>query len=303
MIAIVDPALLLTDTAEGPLGQEEEKALADLVDDVARVCRDHRASIPAADWYWRKLQADVVRPLLSRTREPRLKRGIDNLRAHTRSLTLAGTPPAGTTRLWGVRSLFQWPRLSAEWLTIMERLLIGCAQLDEPTVLVARLFPGRNLEQRAAGGSTLDVKTRWRLYLHVPGRAPCHVPCVRGPRNVAVPWTARFDEKLPDAGHYPFCPPARWWRRDVKTHGTVRSKPAWVDRHGSGWAQPATGGAYHWDVFIESPGLCENVGLNAINVVAWGTTEQGKIPGEIHHVPKDKKGRFQGGGWDCNDKL
>src|SRR5262249_14581264 len=96
-----------------------------------------------------------------------------------------------------------------------------------------------------------------------------------------------------------FCPPPGWWRRRVQAHGTVESKPAWIDRHETGWAQPTTGGGYHWDVLIQDPNLQQAVGLSAINVVAWGTTEPGKSPGEIHHVPKDKKPHFRGGGWTC----
>lgn len=299
MIAILDPALLLTASPSGPLAADEEKALSKLLDDVARIFRDHGASIPAVDWYWRKLQTELVRPLYRRSSDPRLRRGLDAWQQHTRSWTVAGTPAQGKSRLWGVKALFDWPRLSPEWLAVMERLLIGCAQLGEPTVLVTRLFSGRNLEEHVASGSTLQAKTRWRLYLHVPGKAPCHVPCVRNPRNLAVPWTARFDDKLPDGGRYPFCSPKRWWRRDVRVHGTVMSKPAWIDSRGNGWAQPGTGGDYHWDVFIKDPALEEAVGLDAINVAAWGSTDRGKAPGEIHHISKEKKARFRDPGWTC----
>lgn len=58
-----------------------------------------------------------------------------------------------------------------------------------------------------------------------------------------------------------------------------------------------------WDVFIEDPNLHEAIGLNALNVVAWGTAEKGKTPGEIHHVPASKKAHFRGGGWTCPGSL
>jgi hypothetical protein len=304
MIAILDPALLLTDAAEGPLPQQEEQALSALVDDVARICRDYRARIPNVDEYWLKLQTELVRPLLKRTtRGPHLGEELKKWQQYASRLTLPGTPAAGKTKMWGVTPLFAWNRLPADWLGIMERLLIGCAQLDEQTVLVTRLFPGRNMQQHSVQRSTLTEKTRWRLYLHVPGKAPKHVPCVRNPRNLAVRWTTRFDEKLPDGGTYPFCPLPRWWRRDVTAHGTVESKPAWVDRNATGWAQPTTGGNHHWDVFIRDPNLQQAVGISPINVVAWGSTEPGKDQGEIHHVPKDKQGRFRGGGWTCPEDV
>jgi hypothetical protein len=297
MIAVLDPALLLTSVAEGPLPEQEEQELAALVDAVRRICREQRVRIPAADWYWGKLRADLLRPLQKRVREPRLREGLDAWQRHTHDIALAGTPTTGKTKLYGVTPLFGWHRLPG-WLDVMRRVLIGCAQLDEPTVLITRLFLGRNMEQRSVQHSTLIVKTRWRLYLHVPGKAPRHVHCVRSPRNLAVPWTTRFDEKLPDRGTYPFCPPPRWWRRDVEAYRTVESKPAWVDRNGTGWAQPTTGGDHHWDVFIQDPGLREAVGVNPINVVAWGNTE-GKTPGDIHHMKKEQRGRFLGGGWTC----
>ena len=301
MIAILDPALLLTASPSGPLPADEEEALSALVDDAARILRDQRASIPAVDWYWNKLESEIVRPLHRTIRGPRLRQGLDAFRRHTRALTLAAPPAHGKTRLWGVKALFDWSRLSPDWLGVMERLLIGCAQINEPTVLVTRLFPGRNLDVYAASGSTLQAKTRWRLYLHIPGSAPCHVPCVRSPRNIVVPWTARFDHKLPDGGRYPFCPPQPWWLVRTKAHGTVRSKPAWLDSRGNGWAQPSTGGDYHWDVFLEDPALEEAVGLDAINIAAWGSTDRGKTPGEIHHISKEKRGRFRDPGWTCPD--
>ena len=57
----------------------------------------------------------------------------------------------------------------------------------------------------------------------------------------------------------------------MKAHGTVVSKPAWVDAYGGGWSQPTTGGDHHWDVFLQDPKLQQAVGINPINVVAWET--------------------------------
>lgn len=305
MIVLLDPALLLTRTPEGPLAPDEERELSAVIDDAGRVCRDVGASIPAADDYWTALQTQLVRPLRRRATDPRLKQGLDRLLRYAVELPLAGIPTSGKTKLWGVRELFAWSRLPNPWFAIMERAFIGCAQLVQPPeqrlILITRLFAGRNKVEHPVERSVVIEKTRWRLYLHVAGHAPVHVRCVRNPRNVAVEWTARFDEKLPDGGHYPFCPPPRWWRgppNGPEAWRTCRSKPAWIDRFGNGWAQPTTGGDHHWDVFLEDPKLAEAVGIDPINVVAWGNTE-GKTPGEIHHVPADKKGHFRGRGWTC----
>ncbi|MFS8065121.1 MAG: hypothetical protein ACMG6S_01995 [Byssovorax sp.] len=299
MIAVIDPALLVTAQAEGPLSINEEAELAGYVDDAARICRELGARIPSADWYWGKLQRETVRQLHRRAQGPRLRQGLDALHARTKHVDIAAPPAAGRTQMWGAKVLFGYNRLTPEWLGVMERLLIGCAQRDDETVLITRLFEGRNLIRHAAGKSTLDEKTRWRILANVPGRPPRLIRCVRSLRNLRVPWTARFDEKLPDSGHYPFCPPERWWRGGTTSCRTFKSKPAWIDRYGNGWIQPATGGDYHWDVFLEDINLRDGVGLNQINVVAWGTAEREKTPGEIHHVPKEKEPHFRGGGWIC----
>jgi hypothetical protein len=300
MIAVIDPALLLTTEADGALSAEEEAELVACVDDAERICRDFDARIPAADWYWGKLQRETVRSLLRRTKDPRLRQGLDNLRGRAKPVEIAEKPIVGRTQLWGARTLFGDERLAPQWLAVMERLLIGCAQRDEETILITRLFEGRNLVRHVVGKSTLDEKTRWRILANVPGRPPRLIRCVRNPRNLKVSWTTRFDEKLPDTGRYPFCPPDRWWRGTTEVWRTLKSKPAWLDRYGNGWVQPATGGDYHWDVFLEDPKVRDAVGISQINVVTWGNAEKGKIPGEIHHVPQDKKSRFRGGGWTCS---
>jgi hypothetical protein len=299
MIAVIDPALLLTAQSEGALSTNEEAELVGYVDDAARICRELGAVIPSADWYWGKLQRETVRQLHRRAQGPRLRQGLDTLHARTRHVEIAAPPATGRTQMWGANVLFGYSRLAPEWLGIMERLLIGCAQQNEETVLITRLFEGRNLKRHAAGRSTLDEKTRWRVLANVPGRPPRLIRCIRSVRNWRVSWTARFDEKLPDSGHYPFCPPERWWRGSTEACRTFKSKPAWIDRYGNGWLQPSTGGEYHWDVFLEDINLRDGVGLNQINVVAWGTPEKEKIPGEIHPVPKEKMPHFQGGGWTC----
>jgi hypothetical protein len=301
MIAILDPALFLTKGSQGPLAADEEREMEALVDDVSRLCRDHHVSVLSADSYWPKLQKELVRPLYLRAKGPRLRQGLNALQHRTRSIALAPSPPAGGIRMWGVKMLFGWSQLAPDWLSIMEQVLLGCVSLAEPVVLVTRLFPGRNMVRHQVQGTTLTEKTRWRVYVHVAGSPPLHVRCVRNARNVAVPWTARFDERLPDGGTYPFCPPASWWLRRIQACRTFKSKPAWIDRFGNGWVQPATGGFHHWDVFLEDQDLQRAVGLNQINVVTWGTTEKGKAQGTIHHVPGDKKAHFKGGGWTCPD--
>lgn len=300
IIAVLDPALFLTDQSTGPVPEAEEKALARTVDDVVRICRAEQAIIPSAEWYWKELWVDLLRPLYPRLSDPRLKIGLDEVRHFARSMTLPGRPEQGRTKMWNVKPLFDWKRLPPKWIDIMTDVLVGCAQRDEDTILVTRLFAGRNMRLHAVQRCTLTEKTRWRIYVHVPGRPPRHVPCIRNHRNLTVPWTARLDEKLPASGRYPFCPPLQWWRRRTEVSRTFESKPAWIDRFGNGWIQPATGGENHWDVFLNDVNQREAVGVNQINVVAWGTTERGKAPGEVHHVPKEKEPHInRHSSWTC----
>lgn len=300
MIVILDPALLLWSGDTGGLCEDEE-ALASAIDEIVRVCRGTNALIPNVDWYWRPFQTELVRPLHRIARSPRLKQGLDALGRHATALSLPTLPTTGKIRTWGLRPLFAWSRLPEGWSEIMRRLLVGCVLLDEQVIFATRLFEGRNMVRHATGRTTLIEKTRWRIIMHVPGCPPRAVPCVRSRRNLDVPWTTRFDERLPEGGHYPFCPPARWWRRDVVAHRTHTSKPCWMDRSSNGWAQPGAGGNLHWDVFLRAPALIERVGLSTINVAAWGTTKKGKTPGEIDHVPEDKESWFRERGWTCTD--
>ena len=206
--------------------------------------------------------------------------------------------------MWSVRPLFGWSNLAPGWFEAMEQLLLRCALTGERGVVITRPIEGRNVRRHAVGRCELMEKTRWRVYVHASGAPPWRADCVTHPRNLSSPWTSRFDHRLPgpeDGARYPFCPPLRWWDRDVSAHSTVESKPAWVDRRGSAWIRPATGGGHHWDVFIRDVSTAEQIGLDQLNIVEWGAPPgQGK-PGDIHHVPTGKAGRLKSDpGWSCD---
>jgi hypothetical protein len=59
------------------------------------------------------------------------------------------------------------------------------------------------------------------------------------------------------------------------------------------------GAGYHWDVFIQSPGLQEAVGLRQINVVEFGAPGHEGNAGQLHHIPDSKLGKSTGTGWSC----
>ncbi|HEX5747629.1 MAG TPA: hypothetical protein VFZ09_15385 [Archangium sp.] len=301
MKVILDPALFLTQVPDR-LSADEDAELTRLVADAVRVCRQRGYQVVAAGPYWKRMQQELVRPL-ERVGGRELKAGLDTLRSLAVPQNLPVAPAGSRKKVWGVKQLFDWPRLGSGWLEQMEQLLIGCALLGGPFILLVRHFEGRNQKTYATGRCELVEKMRWRLYIQVTGQPQCTIPCIRNPRNLLVDWTQRFDESLPaqsDGARFPFCPPEKWWRRHVEPFRTMQSKPAWIDVRDNGWARPATGGGRHWDVYIADPKLAESIGLGQLNIVQWEVRPEGKI-GDIHHTPTGKQSRLADTtGWSCD---
>lgn len=297
MIGLLDPALFL------PRPDQEIERDLGLVN---RTCRDHGIQLVQLDEYWRDLWTELARPLEHRLgREARtalqeLRRLAEATRRYVPPLVL------GAGKAWraGFAQLFGHSALGASWEDRMARATVRAAIADGEVVLLARRMPGRNLISHAAGDSTLDETTRWIMHVQPKGIGHRQVLCVHHPRNISERWTARFDWRLPSSSggaHYPFCPPDRWWKGSTSAHRTVESKPAWLDKHGNGWARPniPEGAGYHWDVFIQSPALQETVGLVQINVVEFGAPRREGAAGHLHHVPEGKLGKPTGAGWSC----
>ena len=301
MLVIVDPAIFLLE-GTGPLTLPVETLLAHRVDEVNRICRRLSGTIPNFDWYWGRLQRELIRPLLPRLRIPHCKAAFDNMRRFANQVELS---PVKSAKLWGVRAHFDWQKLQG-WLEPMERIISGCAVTDE-TKLIVRLIPSRNLIIHAAAACTLHEKTRWRMYVHARGYPPAQIDCVQRERNLDVPWTIRYDERLPsdfDGARYPFCPPQKWWKRDVQPQRTHASKPAWIDSRGNAWARPNTKNGYHWDVYLMAPRLVDQIGLSQLNIVQFGAPVEEGLCGHIHHVPSGKKARQRSDtGWTCSEEI
>ena len=248
---------------------------------------------------WDKLYSDAIRPISKRL-TPATLGALDRLRAH--ALAGRGLPePRGIGQCNGARVMFT----NSGWLPIMERVLFACALANEPVYLIVARILGRNIEDRSADGVELHEVTRFRLHLTVKGAPPRAVECVSRARHVNVPWSARLDARLPDAlldgARCPFCPPKDWQRFRTTVWRTRESRPCWLDAHGGAWARPRTGGAYHWDVYLENRSLVERIGLDQLNIVEFGAPPaQGKV-GALHHVPSGKKARIRDNdpSWEC----
>ena len=233
-----------------------------------------------------------------------LKQAVDRLREFARrGRVLPRVPVAG--RVWGVRELAAWSGLGKDWTDIVTEVL-GAALLQERPEDVAVLcnhIEGRNARERSSGGVELIEVTRWRLYAALQGRSPAAVRWIARPRHVEAPFSIRMDGRLPAApcpGAHPFCLPPGWERRSTRVWAVHSARPCWIDAQGNAWARPATGGGYHWDVYLKAPALHQRIGLNPINVTQHGAPPGQGQPGDLHHVPTGKQGRLKDrSGWSC----
>lgn len=289
MLAILDPHLF----------HPEHPVDSDALERIVHLLRRAGCGIPSVDWYWHELNEQFISPLHRRKMADRPYRDhLFTLRRWTREVQLPEPPRC--VSVWHFRAFFQ--DLGPEWLSIMLRLVTGCVLSGEPTVLVTCLRDGRNAVHHQHGHVLCVEKTCWNLRLRPEGHGLSRVPAVASLRNVAVPWTCRYDDHLPaaeDGAAFPFCPDPAWQKTSTEVFGTHEARPAWFDARGNAWAKPSTGGGYHWDVFLTSK-LHAEYGLGQLNIVAWGGPPSEGLPGSRHHVPGRKQGRLKKKtGWTC----
>lgn len=285
MLAILDPVLF--DPA-APLSPGS-------LDELLRLVHRKRARIPGMGWYWKELQRELIRPLHARPEY----RHLDRLRDFVRPVILPEPPPR--VSVWSFRQMFR--ALGAPWVDVMARLVTGAVLSREETVLVTHLRQNRNLTvHQGPGKCTREEKTCWNLRVQPAGGELVRIPVVCRERNLDVPWTCRFDDRLPaseDGAAFPFCPPPDWHKADVTAATTHESRPTWRDHHGNHWARPATGEGHHWDVYL-TQARAEEYGLGQLNITRWGAPAKEGPAGALRHVPTDKQGRLaKKTGWHC----
>jgi hypothetical protein len=296
MLLVLDPALFLPERLGSPMNADERRQLALTLDEVVQICRTRQARIAGEPSYWRRIQA-LARPLRSLGQDEhgrRIDAAMDALGVLLEPLTRP--PPVHQPRMWGVQMLFG-PTIGPDWLTVMEQVLVRSVLADPVVRIVVRFVEGRNVRRHAVKGCELLENLRWRVQLHVPDRPPAKLDCIRSRRNLDIEWSIRMDDRLPatlDGGACPFCPPDGWWRRDVVVFRTRESRPAWIDLRDNAWARPSTGGGHHWDVYLAPP-LDESIGLAQINIAQYDgqRRDRGKAPGDIHHMPEEKRARLR----------
>jgi hypothetical protein len=287
MLAVLDPRLFY--------GARKSDISSSEIRKIAHILRRTEARIPA-DLTWKKIQRELIQPL---SQDEELKRELDALRSFVSTIRFPEAPPR--IKLWDFHTLFS--ETGSGWLDVMTRTLTGCVLTGEETLLITRLIPGRNVETHSGPGRcSLGEKACWDLRVKIPGKEIHRIPAVCRRRNVSVPWTARFDDRLPtesERSSFPFCPPKDWYKSSVHAFKTHQGRPAWLDAQGNYWACPSTGWGYHWDVYLE-PRLADVYGLDQLNVVRWGAPKKEGVVGALHHVPREKKSRLRKEtGWKC----
>lgn len=298
MIVVLDPAFFVLN---GPDAEEERRITTDLRL-ILQFLKEPGFELLNHPDLTRPLWEQLIRPL---GRLPSLKTQLEELRKRLKPRTLPMAPTG--LKVWGFRQLFDGQHgLGGAWTGRMVTVMAQALASGEPTVLLTRAVLNRNLKRHQSQDSALDEPTRWRLILRASGwSGPKSVYCVQRKRHVDQLWTTRFDHRLPcadDGAAFPFCPPADWRssrRAVVMTH---LSKPAFIDALGHAWARPnISGGAgYHWDVFLPEGRLADTIGLDQLNIVAFGAPSSEGAPGSVHHVPAAKKAKFNDEArWRC----
>jgi hypothetical protein len=282
MIGLLDPALLLP---RG--GADPDKVFSDEIDAIVKVCRARSIRLLPIEVYWDDLWSKLGRDL-EKQLSPPAQRTLQELRKLGSQHTLVFKNLQAEVWRRGFRQLFSLGVFQEDWELPMASAVALAVSIDEPVIVFVRRLEGRNLTIHRVANSTLDENTRWALYVQLPGIGPRQVLCVYHNRNLTAKWTCRYDWRLPseaDGAQYPFVPSNYWWKGSTVAFRTVRSKFAWVDCDGNGWARPniPNGAGYHWDVFIHSQNWLNKSGKNLINVVAFGVpVTQGRV-GDIHH--------------------
>jgi hypothetical protein len=296
IIGLLDPALFLP-----RVDNEVKKDL----DAVLESCRRFSVQLIPFQEYWPDLWLQLGLPL-NQGSSPSVKSALSELQKLGRASQNHQIAPlqvaAGDVWKNGFEELFA--PIGASWPQKMAGAALRAVNTGHEVILFTRRMVGRNLTLHSAGDTTLDEITRWVLHVQPKNIGARQILCVHHPRNITARWTARYDLRLAshaDGARFPFCIPANWWKGSTVAHSTIRSKPCWIDQHGMGWARPNinSGAGYHWDVFLQVPAIATAIGLGELNIVEFGAPSSQGIPGDVHHVPQNKRHLFKNVPWKC----
>jgi hypothetical protein len=291
MNLLIDPSVLCQFEA-GISSAEKANVLRHRLASLTTLVRGTGARLIFTSELWRKFQKDAVGPVVASVVDPQVRTPLQMLRNSVRMMGY----PNDAVAAWGFAPLLADVMGAGQfWADAYAALAAELIRSGEEVRIFTALIPGKNLEVHSSANTHLFEKTRWRLYVRckgLPGTG--HVPCITSLRNVQVPWTTRFDERLPDsrpAGGYEFRVPANWHLRSLQSFRTHLGKPCWKDGSGIFWADPNTpGDAYHWDVYFEDVATSP-IGISPVNIVRWGVPAAEGVPGSVHHIPTALRSR------------
>lgn len=285
MKAILDPLIFWLP----PNNQINQKYLDDILKNIDFVVSASRRGVQIAtsDAVWQRVNRELVLPLKHHIEARHL---FPRLQALHSVLTFV-EPPLCDGETWGMRSLFTFGNLPDPevWMTDTARLAAYWIGSNQEFVFLTRLILDRNLILHSSGNCAILEKTHWKVYISNAAGVVGNVgiTCISSLRNLDVPWTTRYDDRLPDtapANGLFFVPPTTWEKTTTNAVRTIRAKPAWVDAHGNGWADTSTPGVpHHWDVFLNENTLTARFGDDHVNITCWGTNDRGRVPGAVHH--------------------
>lgn len=292
LMLVLDPHFFAIEATPGDAFGSRLARLKSELKKLLMICQSSQLKIAVERKAWKHLEINRIRPIVELAQDHELNVALSVLRQRY----IAPIPETSTVgcRTWGIKPLFNGLQSHED---VLLANAVTASILYIATTKVASYFficdeVGRTYVRHSTGHSTINEIVRWRVYLTAPGLAgPQHATCMRTSRNLAVPWTTRYDAALPDAGKYCFRPPPDWFKRSTQAVRTIRSKPAFVDERGNGWVDPNTPGiSEHWDLLIEDANMAKETGLDQLNV--WKYLGASKPGGEIHHVPGKKMSKL-----------
>ncbi|MCB9540589.1 MAG: hypothetical protein H6704_30590 [Myxococcales bacterium] len=293
---ILDPALFM-DPVPGVTGSAARSAaqVRNSLDDCARAVVAANGVI-SDDVYWKNIERRLLAPMLAAHRaDPQIRQAIALIRKRVQKLPTTSVPSA---TVWSFKNLLSC--LGSDWLGLALRAaadLVGAGHLN--LAMVVRPVAGRNLVVHGAPPGAVQEKSVWTLRMLAAGNF-ARIHCIANERNVAVPWTCRYDDRLPavlDRAPFPFCAPPLWYLAQPAPMGrAVRTgaHPGSEDMSLRIWTRPSgRRGLDHWDVQIPAADQ-KKVGNPYLNItIGWPLKPGSKPPGTIDHghVPPFTKWR------------
>lgn len=289
---LIDPSIFFPFRKGRQVDSATQALLEVRLDCLSLILNRTGARVVFTDQHWAKLYSQHIDAAFEGCSGTKVRAAITMLRRRFQSVK----SPAGQVTTWGFLPLLvNAGTQAAYWSDGLALTAVPLLRNAERVMLFTGLDENRNLRTRSSGHCEVREKTRWAVYVGATGLPGATlISCVCNLRNVTIPWTTRYDEKLPDTapthGHA-FLPVHNWIRRKVSVTCTHAGKPSWIDSGQNKWIPPNTPGhAYHWDVHFANPADSPN-GLNPCNIVASECPANEGTPGGVHHVPTAKAAR------------